>query len=64
MLAEGYGRKSRMHYGCVSVNNWSMIQQRSGTVDQFAKNHSTEGFAVSCTWIPPKTSIHRETYLG
>lgn len=50
MLAEGHGRKSRIHHGGASLDDSSMVQQSSGTVDRTPTNLATTGGStVSCT---------------
>lgn len=51
MLAEDHGVKSRVHHGGASVDNSSVVQHSSGTVDRTPTNPaSTGGSYVSCSF--------------
>lgn len=51
MLAEDHGGKSRVHHGGASVDNSSVEQLSSGTVDRTPTNPaSIRGSSVSCSF--------------
>lgn len=51
MLAEDHGGKSRVHHGGASVDNSSVEQLSSGTVDRTPTNPaSIGGSSVSCSF--------------
>lgn len=43
VLAEDHGGKSRVHHGGASVDNSSVVQRSSGTVDRTPTNHASTG---------------------